>query len=217
MNNMEQLRFNMIEQQIRPWDVLDSNVLDLLKKVKREQFVPAAQRALAFMDMEIPLGHGSSMWQPKLEARALQALALGRVDQVLEVGTGSGYLTALLASQAEHVTSVEIVRDLSDMAARNIEALHIANVTLAVGDAANGWGNQQYDAIILTGSVPLEPAAFLANLKIGGRMFAVVGEGAAMAASLFTRTASETVQRRVLFETSVTPLVNAPQPQRFVF
>lgn len=217
MNNMEQLRFNMIEQQIRPWDVLDMGVLELLKKVKREQFVPAAQRALVFMDMEIPLGHGVSMWQPKLEARALQALALERGDSVLEVGTGSGYLTALLASQADTVTSVEIVRELSEAAARNLETQHIANVTLAVGDAANGWGGEQYDAIILTGSVPLEPVAFLANLKVGGRMFAVVGEGAAMAACLITRTSSETVQRTVLFETSVAPLVNAPQPQRFVF
>jgi len=214
---MEQARFNMVEQQIRPWDVLDTEVLDLLKKVKREQFVPMSQRALAFMDIDIPLGHGAKMWQPKLEARALQSLKLKQGDQVLEVGTGSGYLTALLSSLATHVTSVEIVAELSAQAERNLAAYHIDNVTLEVGDAANGWGTTQYDAVVLTGSVPLQPTALLNNLKVGGRLFAVVGDAPAMQACLITRKADDKFESVTLFETSVELLQNAQQPQRFVF
>ncbi len=217
MNNMEQARFNMVEQQIRPWDVLDSEVLDLLKKVKREHFVPVEQRALAFMDIEIPLGHDVKMWSPKLEARALQALALKHGDQVLEVGTGSGYLTALLASLAKHVTSIEIVAALSAVAERNLASYHIDNVTLYVGDAANGWDAMQYDAIVLTGSVPMQPNALLNNLKIGGRLFAVIGDAPAMSACLFTRKSTSEFESTTLFETSVEPLLNVQQPQRFVF
>ncbi len=217
MNNMEQARFNMVEQQIRPWDVLNAEVLDLLKKIKREQFVPASQRSLAFMDLDIPLGHGAKMWQPKLEARALQALKLHHRDRVLEVGSGSGYLTALLSNLASHVTSVEIVAELSAMAERNLAAYHIDNVTLEVGDAANGWGTAQYDAIVLTGSVPMQPSAQMNSLNIGGRLFAVIGDGPAMQACLITRTAADTFDSVTLFETNVAPLLNALQPQRFVF
>lgn len=217
MNNMEQARFNMVEQQIRPWDVLNAEVLDLLKKIKREQFVPPSQRSLAFMDLDIPLGHGAKMWQPKLEARALQALKLQHHDRVLEVGSGSGYLTALLSNLAAHVTSVEIVAELNAMAERNLAVQHIDNVTLEVGDAANGWGTAQYDAIVLTGSVPMQPIAQMNNLNIGGRLFAVIGDAPAMQACLITRTAADTFDSVTLFETSVAPLVNAQQPQRFVF
>ncbi|MFA6013673.1 MAG: protein-L-isoaspartate O-methyltransferase [Gallionellaceae bacterium] len=217
MNNVEQARFNMVEQQIRPWDVLNPDVLELLKKIKREQFVPLEQRSLAFMDMEISIGHAAKMWQPKLEARALQALALNPEDEVLEVGTGSGFLTALIAQLAAHVTSVEIVPELSAQAERNLAAQHIENVTLVVGDAANGWGDKQYDAIVLTGSVPMQPSALLNSLKVGGRLFAVVGDGPSMHACTFTRTAAGAVESKTLFEISVPPLVNAPQPQRFVF
>ncbi len=214
---MEQARFNMVEQQIRPWDVLDSDVLDLLKKIKREQFVPIAQRALTFMDLDIPLGHGAKMWQPKLEARALQALSLKKGDHVLEVGTGSGYLTALLASLATKVTSVEIVPELSAQAERNLAAYHVDNVSLEVGDAANGWGDALYDAIVLTGSVPMEPVALLRNLKNGGRLFAVIGDAPAMSAKIFTKTSDGDFDGVTLFETSVEALQNTPQPQRFVF
>ena len=214
---MEQARFNMVEQQIRPWDVLDVEVLDLLKKIKREQFVPADQRALAFMDLDIPLGFGAKMWQPKMEARALQALALKHGDHALEVGTGSGYLTALMACLATQVTSVEIVPELSAQAERNLAAHHFDNVTLAVGDAANGWGTTLYDAIVLTASVPIQPNALLKNLKIGGRLFAVIGDDPAMTAYLFTRKADNAFDSVALFETSVEPLRNAPQPERFVF
>jgi protein-L-isoaspartate(D-aspartate) O-methyltransferase len=217
MNNIEQARFNMVEQQIRPWDVLDAEVLAQLTKVKREQFVPADQRALAFMDLEIPLGHGVNMWQPKLEARALQALKLKSDDLVLEIGTGSGYLTALLAHAAAHVTSVEIVPELSALAERALAAQHIDNVTLEVGDAVNGWGATQYDAVVLTGSVPLQPVALMSNLKIGGRLFAVIGDAPAMHACLITRTSAEKFDSVTLFETNVALLRHAPQPQRFVF
>jgi protein-L-isoaspartate(D-aspartate) O-methyltransferase len=217
MKDMEQARFNMVEQQIRPWDVYDEDVLALLRKVKREQFVPADQRALAFMDVEIPLGRGVTMWSPKLEARALQALALKGSEKVLEVGTGSGYLTVLLAHLAAQVTSVEIVPELSAMAERNLAAQHVDNVTLAVGDAVNGWGAEQYDAIVLTGSVPLQPAALMNSLSIGGRLFAVIGDAPAMHACLITRKAADKFESVTLFETNIAPLVNALQPQRFVF
>ena len=161
---MEQARFNMVEQQIRPWDVLDSQVLDLLGKVKREQFVPPASRELAFMDVEISLGHGASMWKPKLEARALQALRLKPRDRVLEIGSGSGYLTALISRLAEHVTSVEIVPELHAFAEKNLAAHRIDNVTLLQGDAAQGWAGE-YDVIVLTGSVPVLPVPTRSGLS----------------------------------------------------
>ncbi len=220
MNKVELARFNMVEQQIRTWDVLDTNVLDLIKKVKREQFVPADKQSLAFVDMEIPLGHGAAMWSPKLEARAVQALKLKRSDRVLEVGTGSGYLTALLSRMAEHVTSIELVKELSDRAARLLAAHHFDNVTLEVGDAsvpAAGWGGEKYDAIVLTASVPMPPESFYPMLNTGGRLFAIVGDAPAMKGMLVTCVAPGVFETATLFETCVAPLTNAPQPQRFVF
>ncbi|CAH1200010.1 Protein-L-isoaspartate O-methyltransferase [Candidatus Nitrotoga sp. BS] len=216
MGNVEQARFNMVEQQIRPWDVLDMRVLDLLSKVKRERFVPPERKNLAFMDMEIPLGHGVSMWQPKMEARALQALKLGGNDRVLEVGSGSGYLTALLSHLAMHVTSVEIVPELHAFAEKNLAAHLINNVTLALGDAAQGWPGT-YDAIVLTGSVPILPEAFQNSLKPNGRLFAIVGDSPAMHANLITCAAPGIFERVALFETCIAPLQNALQPKRFVF
>lgn len=216
MNNMELARFNMVEQQIRPWDVLDGRVLDLLKKLRRERFVPADKQALAFMDMEIPLGHGVTMWQPKLEARAAQDLRLRSSDRVLEIGTGSGYLTALLASLANHVTSVEIDAELSANAARTLAAHHVENVKLEVGDAANGWSGS-YDAIVLTGSVPVLPEAFQNALNIGGRLFAIVGDAPLMQAKLITCVGPGVYEGATLFETCVAPLQNAVQPERFAF
>ena len=216
MGNVEQARFNMVEQQIRPWDVLDMRVLDLLSKVKRERFVPPGSQSMAFMDMEIPLGHGVSMWQPKMEARALQALQLGRNDRVLEVGSGSGYLTALLSHLAMHVTSVEIVPELHAFAEKNLAAHHINNVTLALGDAAQGWPGS-YDAIVLTGSVPILPEAFQNSLKPGGRLFAIVGDAPAMHANLIICVAPGILEKVTLFETCIAPLQNALQPKRFIF
>lgn len=214
---MELARFNMVEQQIRPWDVLDANVLDLLRKVKREHFVPVDKQSMAFMDVEIPLGHGVKMWFPKVEARALQALKLKSSDRVLEVGTGSGYLAALISRMAQHVTSVELVQELSARAARTLAAHHYDNVTLEIGDASKGWGNEKYDAIVLTGSVPLPPESFYQMLNTGGRLFAIVGDAPAMHATLVTCVAPGVFETTTLFETSVAPLINAPQPQRFAF
>ena len=214
---MELARFNMVEQQIRPWDVLDADVLDLIAKVKREHFVPVDKQSLAFMDVEISLGHNVKMWAPRVEARALQALKLKPTDRVLEVGTGSGYLTALMSRMAERVTSVELVQELSARAARTLAAHHFDNVTLDVGDASSGWGNDKYDAIVLTGSVPMPPQSFYDMLNVGGRLFAIVGDAPAMKAMLVTCVAPGVFETTTLFETCVEPLANAPQPQRFVF
>ncbi|MDD5329154.1 MAG: protein-L-isoaspartate O-methyltransferase [Sulfuricella sp.] len=218
--DMEQARFNMVEQQIRTWDVLDQDVLDLLHQVRREDFVPAACRNLAFSDLEIPLGHGESMLPPKLEARIVQEVGVKPADRVLEVGTGSGYMTALLAMLAPEgqVHSVEIVPEFAAGAAAILKKQGIANVTLEVGDAARGWAQRgPYDAIVLTGSVPVLPQVFLASLKVGGRLFAVVGEAPVMEAQLITRVAEDAYRTTNLFETSIPPLKNAMQPQRFVF
>lgn len=216
MGNMEQARFNMVEQQIRPWDVLNMRVLDLLSKVKRENFVPLGRQDMAFMDMEIPLGHGVSMWSPKMEARALQALQIRGSDRVLEVGSGSGYLTALLSHLAQHVTSIEIVPELYAFAKKNLAAHPIHNVTLELGDAAQGWPGS-YDIIILTGSVPVLPEAFKNSLKPGGRLFAIVGDDPVMHANLITCVTPGKFESVTLFETSVTPLQNVPSPNRFIF
>lgn len=214
---MEQARFNMIEQQIRPCDVLEGRILDLLKQVRREHFVPAGKQELAFADMEIPLGHGVSMWQPKLEARTVQELHLTRKDKVLEVGTGSGYLTALLSALAGHVTSVEIVPELTALAKKNLHAYHRDNITLEIGDAAQGWGSANYDVIVLTGSTPVLPAVFQSRLNIGGRLFAIVGDAPVMEAKLITRVAPDAFETVNIMETSVAPLQNVEQPKRFVF
>lgn len=217
MNSMEQARFNMIEQQIRPWDVPDAQLLNLLSLVKREQFVPAGRQPLAFMDMEIPLGHGAYMWQPKLEARVLHELHVQKGERVLEVGTGSGYLTALLSRLVAQVTSIEIVPELSAQAAHKLAAFDFDNIQLEVGDAAKNWGASQYDVIVLTGSVPLDPKEFQQQLTMGGRLFAIVGDAPAMQAKVITRLANDVFESVTLFETNVTPLQNAPQPQRFAF
>ena len=214
---MEKARFNMIEQQIRPWDVHDMQVLNLLTVVKREQFVPEGRQALAFMDLEIPLGFGAAMWQPKLEARILHELHIKKNERVLEVGTGSGYLTALLSRLAAQVASVEIVPELSAQAAHSLAAQDFDNVQLEVGDGANSWGHSKYDVIVLTGSVPVAPVAYQQQLNVGGRLFAIVGDVPAMQAKIITRLAPDVFESVTLFETNVAPLQNAPQPQRFEF
>ena len=217
MRNTELALFNMIEQQIRPCEVLELRILELLKHVRREHFVPKGMKELAFADMEIPLGHGTAMWQPKLEARAVQELHLSRKDRVLEVGTGSGYLTALLSALAGHVFSVEIEPELADMAVQNLAACRRDNIVLETGDAARGWGNSTYDAIVLTGSTPVLPTAFRNNLNVGGRLFAIVGDAPAMEAQLITRIAFDTFETVNIMETCVAPLRNAEQPERFKF
>jgi protein-L-isoaspartate(D-aspartate) O-methyltransferase len=216
--NLEQARANMVEQQIRTWEVLDQEVLDLLYVVPREEFVPPQHRALAFSDLELPIGEGERMWQPKLEARVLQELAPRKSDRVLEVGTGSGYLTALLAHRAAHVFSVEINPRLAAFGRANLERHGADNVTLETGDAARGWARHApYDVIVLTGSTPVLPRAFLEQLAPGGRLFAVVGEAPAMRARLITCSAPGAWRSADLFETVIAPLANAEHPPRFRF
>ena len=164
--DFEKARFNMVEQQIRPWEVLDQQVLDLLFRLQREDFVPEQYRSLAFADMEIPLGHDEKMLPPKLEARMLQELAIKSTDRILEVGTGSGYMTALLASFGNHVYSVDIIPEFTRSAAARLAAHGVGNVTLEIGDAARGWDKHApYDVIVLTGSVPVLPEAFQKSLR----------------------------------------------------
>jgi protein-L-isoaspartate(D-aspartate) O-methyltransferase len=216
--DLEQARSNMVEQQIRTWEVLDQDVLDLLYVIPREEFVPGQHRALAFSDLEIPIGEDERMWQPKLEARVLQELALKKTDRVLEVGTGSGYLTALLAHRAAQVCSVELRPALAAFGRRNLEHHGADNVVLELGDAARGWDRHApYDAIVLTGSTPVLPGAFLEQLKPGGRLFAVVGDAPAMQARLVVCTAPGASRSVDLFETVLRPLANAEQPRRFRF
>jgi protein-L-isoaspartate(D-aspartate) O-methyltransferase len=216
--NLEQARANMVEQQIRTWEVLDQEVLDLLYVVPREDFVPEQHRALAFSDLEIPIGEGEHMWQPKMEARVLQELMIKKTDRVLEVGTGSGYLTALMAHRAAQVYSVEIRPALAAFARSNLERHGAEHVTLEIGDAARGWeSGAPYDVIVLTGSTPVLPRNFLEQLAPGGRLFAVVGEAPAMSARLVTCSAPGAWRSTDLFETVIAPLVNAEQPSRFHF
>ena len=222
--DLEQTRFNMVEQQIRTWDVLDQEVLKLLFELRREEFVPPAYRSLAFVDMEIPLGYGEVMLAPKLEARILQEVQVKKTDRILEVGSGSGYVAALLAKKGEYVHSVEIVPELKAMAEKNLQNHGINNVLVENGDAARGWSQHgPYDVIVLTGSTPVLPEAFQKSLRTGGRLFAVVGDVPVMQAVLVTCLAQEqegtpgAYNTVGLFETCITPLRNAQQPARFTF
>jgi len=216
--DLERARANMVESQIRTWEVLDQRGLDMLFVVKREQYVPNKYRPLAFADMEIPLSHGEVMLAPKLEARMLQELTLSARDRVLEVGTGSGYMTALLAALAGHVYSVELQAELAESAQAKLTEHKVRNVTLETGDAGRGWlRHAPYDAIVLTGSVPLLPKGLEQQLKPQGRLLAVVGTPPVMTARLVT-SVSEGVYNEVgLFETCIAPLRHVPQPERFVF
>jgi protein-L-isoaspartate(D-aspartate) O-methyltransferase len=215
--NFEQARFNMIEQQIRPWDVLDQRTLDLIASVPRERFVPPDYRKLAFADINIPLAQGQVMMSPKVEARLLQALRLNPNDSVLEIGTGSGYLTALLAKSAKHVDSVDIFPEFIQAAEIKLKALNINNVTLQVGDAVNGWNtNVNYDVIVLTGSVPVLISHFQDQLDEGGCLFAIVGEEPIMQAQLLTRVNQTETNLEILFETVLPSLLGAVSPPRFV-
>ena len=216
--DIERARFNMIESQIRTWEVLDQAVLDTLAEVRREEFVPPQYRSLAFVDMEIPLGHGEAMLAPKLEARLLQELTLQPADRVLEVGTGSGYQAALLAHRAAHVYSIELSADLSASAARKLARLGIGNVTLRVGNGALGWPEEgPFDAILLTGSVPVIPPGLREQLADGGRLLAVVGEPPVMTARLVTQISPGVYNETGLFETCIAPVREVRQPERFVF
>lgn len=216
--NIEKARFNMIEQQIRPWDVLAADVLELLVVVKREAFVPAAYKSLAFMDTQIPLPGGEAMFTPKLEARILQEVAVKKHENVLEIGAGSGYMAALLAHKARHVTTVEIDPALKAMAEKNLAEYGVSNAEVVLGNGAQGWGKgDEYDVIVISGSLPVLPDAFLKQLKVGGRLFTIVGESPVMSAQVITRVSDTGYSTVKVFETDVKPLRDALVPSHFAF
>lgn len=212
-------REQMITQQVRAWDVLDERTLDTLRRLPRERFVPDAYRDAAFADAEIPLGHGEHMLAPKIAGRILQALEPGPRDAVLEVGTGSGYLTAAMAMQAARVRSIDRHDDFVAAARARIAALGLGSVEFAVADAfaAAALGSGSYDAIALTGSLPVYDPRFEQRLAVGGRLFVVTGTPPVMQACLVRRLSAAEFSRETLFETVLAPLVGAPQPQRFRF
>ena len=217
--NFEQARFNMIEQQLRPGKVLNPDVLDVLFVGKREEFVPPAHRRLAFADTQIPLGGaaGACMFAPRVEAHALQALAMKKHENVLEVGTGSGYMAALLGAHADHVWSIEIDPEVAETARENLRRAGVTNVTVEVGNGLPGLpAHAPYDAIMVSGAVAAVPQALLDQLKPGGRLFAIEGTAPAMQAVLYTR-ADKDFRRLAVFETVVAPLRDAEPAPAFVF
>lgn len=217
--SLEQARFNMIEQQIRPWNVLDSAVLETMKSVPRENFVPSLQRSYAFTDIEVPLGHGESMMHPRVEGRMLQELAVLSSDTCLEIGTGSGFITACLATLSKHVYSVEFHEDFTQIAQNSLDNLGVANATLMVGDASHNWNNfpGEYDVIAITASMPEYNNTYEKKLKIGGRMFVVVGKNN-MKAMLITRESANTFSRVSLFEVKLKALLGLEEKSKaFVF
>jgi protein-L-isoaspartate(D-aspartate) O-methyltransferase len=215
---LEQARFNMVQQQVRTWDVLDQDVLDTLQALPRHEFVPEAYRAFAYADIQVPLGEGQVMMHPKVEARMLQELHLRPTDRVLEIGTGSGYVCALLSRLAGMVYSVEISPALAESARRRLEAHGIANVSLKVGDGYHGWADHApYEAIAVTGSVPEVPNELRQQLALGGRLFVVVGQPPVMEAVLVTRVGKADWARDSLFDTELPALLGAPTRAAFVF
>ena len=223
--NVEQARFNMIEQQIRPWDVLDAHVLELLAVVRREDFVPPAHRALAFADLELPLkpgedavARGQVMLAPRVEARLLQDLQVGKHEKVLEIGTGSGFMAALLGHRAQRVLTLEIDPELAETARANLQRAGLLNVEVRTADGARAdWSaHGPFDAILLSGSVAELPEALLAQLKPGGRLMAIVGDEPVMRATLVQRTESGFVSTQP-WDTVVPRLLNFAEPSRFRF
>jgi protein-L-isoaspartate(D-aspartate) O-methyltransferase len=217
MLDVNTARRQMIEQQVRAWEVLDLKVLETMERVRREEFAPPAYRDLAFADMSVPLGHGQSMLAPKLEGRILQALELRPDDSVLEIGTGSGYFAACLGALARAVRSVEIFADLATAARANLTRTDVHNVTVETADAFGLADDARYDAVVLTGSLPVYDARFEQWLAVGGRLFVVTGQGPVMEAQRITCTAPGEWLRESLFETVMDPLIHATQPPRFVF
>jgi len=216
--NFDRARFNMVEQQIRPWEVLDSRVLSLLQSIHREDFVPVKYRKLAFADMAIPLGYDQVMMKPTVEGRLLQALELDDDDTVLEIGTGSGFITACLAAMAKRVVSVEITEELHQFAKQRLDEKNVTNAELFVGDVMNGWQPEQaHDVVVVTGSVPAVPEQFLGWVNPGGRLFVITGDSPAMEARLLTRLDVSEWRAESLFETDLQRLVNAESPPEFIF
>lgn len=216
--NIEQARHNMVAQQIRPWDVADDRVLALMENSPREEFVAPTLRNLAFIDTELPIGHGEHMLFPRVEARMLQALRVQPGDRILEVGTGSGFVTLLLARLGAFVTSVEINEELAHQASERLARQQVENVDIQVGDASNGWGKgQPYNVIAITGSMPSLPENFKQDLQVGGRLFVVIGSGAVMEARLITRLNANEWREQVLFETWLAPLHHTHSDAPFQF
>ena len=215
--NSDFARQQMVDQQVRAWEVLDPDVLEVLKQVPREQFVPEGCMTLAFADTELPIGHGQTMMTPTLEGRVLQALTPQPQDKVLEIGTGTGFLTACLARLSGTVTSIDIFPDFLTLAAANLEDAGIRNVELLAMDATRILPDERFDAIAVTGSIPVFDPRFVMALKPEGRLFVVVGEYPVMEARLMTRTGDNEWQSASLFETALRPLVNAALPPRFSF
>jgi protein-L-isoaspartate(D-aspartate) O-methyltransferase len=219
-SSFEKARFNMVEQQIRPWEVLDPRVLSLMESLPREQFVPQSYRDLAYADIEIPIGQGEQMMFPRIEAKLLQALAIQPTDKVLEVGTGSGYLTACLANLAQQVVSIDIYDEFTEQAIAKLQQQNIQNVTLKSGDALAGPHEEgPFDAIAVTGSLPTSQQAeiFRQQLNVGGRLFVVIGTAPVMECMLIKRHADKIFQEESILETELAPLVNAPAPVEFEF
>jgi protein-L-isoaspartate(D-aspartate) O-methyltransferase len=216
--NIEQARFNMIEQQIRPWNVLDTDILELLHVVKREHFVPAAYQNLAFADIEIPLPGGQAMFSPKIEARILEEIRVKKYETVLEIGTGSGYMAALLAHRGAKVTSVEINSDNRVLAQKNLARAGIHNVSVVEGNGAEGWTDgAPYDVIVISGALEVLPDAMLKQVKVGGRIAAIVGQAPAMEFNIITRTGESSYSTVEIFETNVQYLSGAAAVSHFRF
>jgi protein-L-isoaspartate(D-aspartate) O-methyltransferase len=216
--NIESARYNMVVSQIRTGSVLDDRILELVGRGPRQDFVPDALRNLAFVDMQIPLGHGEVMMSPLVEARLLQELAIKPADKILEIGTGSGYMTWLLTQLGAKVHSVEIRAEFTDRASGRLAAHGAQNVELEIGDGARGWDKHApYDVILVTGSLPLLPEAFKKQLAVGGRLIAIIGQSPAMQAQRVTRITETSFDTRGLFETDLPPLRNALAPSAFVF
>ncbi|MFV0665051.1 protein-L-isoaspartate O-methyltransferase family protein [Denitromonas sp.] len=216
--DFERARFNMVEQQVRPWDVLDQDVLESMMTVKREEFVPAAHKALAFSEAEIPVGCGQIMLSPVIEGKVLQALQLKPTDTVLEIGAGSGYFAALLVSRSDWVRSIEIEPELAALAAANLKAAGVENVVVEEGDGSEGWpARAPYDVIVVSGGMPELPAALKAQLNVGGRLFAFIGEAPMMVGRLVTCIGEGQYESVDLFETVVPPLRNARRADPFRF
>jgi len=218
MNTQEQARFNMVEQQIRPWQVLDPHVLTVLSNVPRELFVPQAYQALAYTDTDIPLGHGQSMVPPRVDARLMHDLQLTGVEKVLEIGTGSGYLAALLAGRAQRVVSLEINPELASTARSNLQRAGITNVDVRVADGSTGASaDAPFDAIVLGGSVAEVPQVLLQQLKVGGHLIAIVGQDPILVATLYTRTTDASWNSKALWDTAAPRLQGFTEPTRFKF
>jgi protein-L-isoaspartate(D-aspartate) O-methyltransferase len=216
--NVEQARFNMVEQQIRTWEVLDPVILSLISTLKRENFVSDAHQALAFADLELPLPNGEKMWTPKMEARVVQDLQLTGMETVLEIGTGSGYLTALLAARSKQVLSLEIDPAMAAVATARLANAGIDNAEVSVGDGMKfAAAPNTYDVVVFGGALPVMLDAAIDWIKPEGRIFAVVGQAPAMQARVIRKQAEGSVSTRVLFETVIAPLKGAPQPKAFTF